>query len=558
MRNVRFLSHSRQIAKSARVLLALSGATLVAPACSGKATCPSHGRMVAGASCNGEDLQCAYDVPVFNCDGTIGQLESSCSCTDGKWVCPSVVEPVCPVAVPSDPGDAGDMGGAGGTANTATATVQGGSTLYPTGTGASTSASSRASPLRGASCPLIYFWNGTEYQYSTDVGGLTVSLPASATANIAIPIAGASTFYHLLPSARHDSEHGLGIRLRESVREVSYLDEAKLILVDHPENSEVWSSGDESTNEWGYVAPLRIFTGTAPRTPIAATDRLGRDVLQNLSAVDNVPAPVVPDTFENDYTLDFGPLTLPEYAKLVIDGWSVYRYRAPKDVQPYVEAELNDGSWAPVAKFGAPYGDLKAVVVDLGGKLPEGARRLRIHLGMEQGARWVIDRVRIDESAPVATATTVLAANKVDLSFRGRATLNRGSLKSRQDALDDAGPVEAVQLAYGAFTRYGDVGSLLDAVDDRYVIMRHGDQLDLEFPGAPLPPTGWVRSVLLKVDVIMKTFFFDRDVEPLPFHGMSAYPYPQTESYPHDDSHTQYLRDYNTRVYVMPADGGTR
>jgi hypothetical protein len=41
---------------------------------------------------------------------------------------------------------------------------------------------------------------------------------------------------------------------------------------------------------------------------------------------------------------------------------------------------------------------------------------------------------------------------------------------------------------------------------------------------------------------------FDFTVDPLPFINMSGFPYPDTESYPSDDAHLQYLREYNTRL----------
>ena len=36
-------------------------------------------------------------------------------------------------------------------------------------------------------------------------------------------------------------------------------------------------------------------------------------------------------------------------------------------------------------------------------------------------------------------------------------------------------------------------------------------------------------------------------VEPLPFHGMSAYPYPPDEHYPSTEAHRRYRETYNTR-----------
>ncbi len=40
---------------------------------------------------------------------------------------------------------------------------------------------------------------------------------------------------------------------------------------------------------------------------------------------------------------------------------------------------------------------------------------------------------------------------------------------------------------------------------------------------------------------------FSQTVEPLPFHGMSRYPYGDDESYPLDKDHQDYLAKYNTR-----------
>ncbi len=43
-------------------------------------------------------------------------------------------------------------------------------------------------------------------------------------------------------------------------------------------------------------------------------------------------------------------------------------------------------------------------------------------------------------------------------------------------------------------------------------------------------------------------------VEPLPFHGMSYYPYPENESYPYDNEHSAYLEEYNTREWGLGPD----
>ena len=52
---------------------------------------------------------------------------------------------------------------------------------------------------------------------------------------------------------------------------------------------------------------------------------------------------------------------------------------------------------------------------------------------------------------------------------------------------------------------------------------------------------GWVRGFILYSDGWDKdgdiNTLHSQTVEPLPFHGMSAYPYPESESYPSDPEH---------------------
>jgi len=105
----------------------------------------------------------------------------------------------------------------------------------------------------------------------------------------------------------------------------------------------------------------------------------------------------------------------------------------------------------------------------------------------------------------------------------------------------------------GLYTRYGDVTELVGKVDDRFVIMGSGDELGLSFDAAGFPslPAGWKRDFLLLVDGWSKdgdanTAFGDR-VEPLPFHGMTRYPYAAPEKFPDDAAHREWSRSYNSR-----------
>jgi len=108
----------------------------------------------------------------------------------------------------------------------------------------------------------------------------------------------------------------------------------------------------------------------------------------------------------------------------------------------------------------------------------------------------------------------------------------------------------------GLYTRYGDVRELVSDVDDRFVIMGSGDELQLRFAERGLPPLppGWRRDFLLLVDGWAKdadaNTAFSQTVEPLPFHAMSAYPYPASEHYPNDPAHQAYRTQYNTRPAI--------
>ena len=105
----------------------------------------------------------------------------------------------------------------------------------------------------------------------------------------------------------------------------------------------------------------------------------------------------------------------------------------------------------------------------------------------------------------------------------------------------------------GDYTRYGDVLPLTLEPDDQFVIFGRGEELAVEFDAALLPELqpGWRRTY------VMRTFGFCKDrsiytahsdgVGPLPFRGMSSYPYSPDEKYPDDEKHRRYQLEWNTR-----------
>ena len=142
-----------------------------------------------------------------------------------------------------------------------------------------------------------------------------------------------------------------------------------------------------------------------------------------------------------------------------------------------------------------------------------------------------------------------------DLHFRGfsRPTIDPARKQPERFDYDTVSYTSMWNPTSGNYTRYGAVGELLTAPDDRMVILGSGDEVTLSFDASGLPAVaaGWKRDFLLLVDGWAKdadaNTAFSQTVLPLPFHAMSRYPYPAGEHYPDDEAHRAYVREYLTR-----------
>jgi hypothetical protein len=406
----------------------------------------------------------------------------------------------------------------------------------------------------GGSCPFVFTWNNDRFNYITDLQGPEIMTSKNAlkkSPQLIRPVTA------VLDGLDTDRDNRYRLMIWESLQEMTYLDEVKLLVVDYPEGYQIATSSAESTLLFGYVNPFKIYTIKDPVPLLAATDMNGNDILANLANVDNNPGPVEHVLTDNFYTFDFGAIKHPEYAKLLIDGWSVYgqtKEKVDNPVQPYIEVVDNNGKWVKVKSIGNSSGDLKTMVVDIANIFLSPDHRIRLHLGIYR-SRWVIDRVRLDDSAPVEVTVREVGVASAVLQPRGNAIERHATNRNRFILGEQPQPaIDAEKPAYGRFTRYGEVTELLAAQDDMYVIMKHGDALDVRFPAVDQPPqAGMTRGFVIKADLYYKAYKNSNRVEPLPFHSMSGYPYPADESYPMDKKHRDYLEKYNTREYIEPG-----
>jgi hypothetical protein len=400
-----------------------------------------------------------------------------------------------------------------------------------------------------SSCPFIYVWNGESYSHITDVQGNILGLDPVSRVSKNVHLFGED--YIVLQGLEPDDKGLYRIKLRETLPEISYADEVTLLAVDVPEGYGVVSTSAENTYRYGYANPAGLLAVKEGRPPLSAVDRLGRDILEKVSAADGVPAPLDPAVAEY-YEFDFGPVENPAYARLIIDGWAMFGrpYYTKKHVEPMIEVIGKDGAWVKARPLGFVSGDFKRMAVDISNAFATDDHRIRVHTGITASMRWVIDRIALDESIPAPMTAQEMILLSASLGFEGKAPHQVATPGHRILATDGRLPPVPAALGFGAFTRYGSVKTLLTSTEGRMVIMRHGDALTMTF-SAPEPlPTGLKRVFVLKALVYYKAFRVSRNVDPLPFPGMPSYPYPEELSPFKSPEFKSYFKKYGTRIFL--------
>jgi hypothetical protein len=421
-------------------------------------------------------------------------------------------------------------------------------------------------PRLSGSCPMIFTWNGQRFQFITDVLGVA-PLGAMSGDGQYFPVD--HDEYVSIPGEALEARGGeYEVQVTEELREVSYLDQIRLLALDHP------SGVDVVTNEKFKSPPFpefRLFgveTKNGGRVyPVSARDRQGASVRAALVRRDGV----YPDSFRRDpagiaemhtLDLDFGNAAPANHAALILNGWVDWAdgstflsaTQAHRDLTfPYLQVKDAAGNWRTVVEdMGIPAGKPKTIAVDLTGKFLSASRQVRIVTNL--CVYW--DEIfLIENSAPPAARLTPVEMTAADLHFRGFSQVTIHPERKQPERFDYA-RVSATAMwnpTGGNYTRYGAVEKLLAEADDRMAILGSGDEVQLRFRAAGLPelPVGWKRDFLLLVDGWAKdadaNTAFSQTVLPLPFHGMSRYPYPAEERFPDDAEHTQYQQEYNTR-----------
>lgn len=408
------------------------------------------------------------------------------------------------------------------------------------------------------SCPYLYAWDGKTFRFVSDfLSAAPLGLPSAPGKIIA---ADPEELLWLGDEQIFPPKDGKYVlQMTEELSEMLYLDEVKLVAVDHPAGTEVFSKSKMlSGPPWlphtivtvQHRIPLIKALCNTAQVPTVVQNADGElfDVTDRLRRIDDVR--VSPEIYgdqlrgwakEQEIILDFGLLDVARPLVLELNGWLRFgggmaniaasqRTDLPYPF-PRLFAETADNQWTPVnVQVGTPAGRTKSIIVDLTGKLPPGCRRLKLTHAFE--IHW--DEIALYEKAGEdQTSIARLAPAQTDLRYRGF---------SEDKQLDWTHPTTPMHdrlhtiplvpnVPQGWTTRFGPVDELVATKDNALALINGGDALTVSFDASMLPtkPEGYVRDFFVwSVGWDKDTDYYTQtgdQIDPLPWHGMDDQDY---------------------------------
>jgi len=403
-----------------------------------------------------------------------------------------------------------------------------------------------------SSCPVLFAWDGKQFAFVSDVLGVGGIGFAIGPGQYSEPRPWEN---FLLPEGLLRARDGkLALRIAEPMEEATYLDQARLVAYDLPPG---WSMTLDERMATGAPEPTgapRFYRRT--RSPVAAVNDRGEDILSAIREQDDAAAPIPPLdhrfigllasdhqlTLRFDEALDLGP----GEPMLVIDGWVEYPYsqtsfaawQAGEGYEPpTLEARAPGGDWRVVyPRFGYPAGMPRQMSVPLRG-LPAGATELRLTSNLE--IYW--DRLFAAFAEPCPEARrTPLDLVEAELAFLGFAKRTTGP--QRRPHYDDSrrAPLWDTRYQRGFYTAYGDAAPLLAEADDALAIFGPGEGVTLAFAAPEASaPASWIRRYALE------TVGWCKDMDLYTKDGETLAPLPSTGK--DDAARARLHARFNTR-----------
>jgi len=409
---------------------------------------------------------------------------------------------------------------------------------------------------RGSSCPTLFAWNGERFELVGDMlgAGVVGHWVGPGQRDVPRPV----EYIKIDRNAIHQKDGRLSFRFMEPLEEAVYLDQVRLLAVDHPSDLDVYPNEYFASNPPYPEFKVVVSKGGDARPPAGAWDEHGHDVL--------------PDLLAHRYFGDFELTRFQGFAKphsLTLDLGEAYRggplwllmhgeveyfsansmfaasQAGVQAISPYVEALDANGKWLRVVDdMGFPAGGPRTMTADLSGKLPPGTQKIRITTNLQiywdsilvartaqgvthqlprpAGENALRDDATIDSAdgslpggrhpersrssggakdIPLLTSPqfrlTAAPLVRADLGFHGFPLKIEGSPPGNvQYVYEKVSATGPYTRPAGTYTRYGDVLPLLTALDDQLVVFGSGDEVRLDFDPSKLPalPKDWVRD----------------------------------------------------------------
>ncbi len=421
-------------------------------------------------------------------------------------------------------------------------------------------------PGYAGSCPFIYTWDGEKFDFISD---------ALSTGPLGLYVGGGyfpprpEEYIRIRGDQLKPLNGAFHVRASEELREITYLDRLELLSASHPNAVEI------HVNERFTLPPFpefKLYGMSSQARPIARmVDNFSNNVTELIKENDNrYPRPFDLNTrfegVDDEYwfEIDLGYFDADQPLMLFMTGYvdwpnssvarSLEQNPSLDFVMPYLQVKDESGAWVTVKNpMGFPAGKLKTVPLDLTGLFLSDDRSLRIVSTLM--VHW--DRIWVDP-APITDGFKIRTHHLASADFRygGYSRMyNLAGVGPHWYDYNQRSDNQRWSFNVGDYTRYGDVGPLLNGFDDRYVIMAPGDEVAAEFDASNfqsaksltyfLHLNGWVKDADISTAHSVT-------VGPLPFIGMGAYPYSDEENYPLSEENLEYLLEYNTRTISDP------
>lgn len=424
--------------------------------------------------------------------------------------------------------------------------------------------------LKG-SCPFLFSWDGQGMRFLKDVGPMSAAIGAHLDGESMEPIHQTEQWFQIEGSQLAARDGYYDLRLTNEYWETYYIDRYSLVAVDHPKGSHIHV--DERVAH--QPAPLKVYVTDEPKAFASAKDDAGSDVSAFVNRFDaqylNAIGVGQYQGLTRDHWVELEvPESAPRTGSLYLIGRGFIRPwdetitmarsqgSSPKPRALHIEIPDGNGRWVTAEDdLGIPAGRLKTVVFEIGRMFRPGApRRMRLRTNME--IYW--DSLAWAAGIPgTETKTRPAELTQAELRYRGYSLLTQAGSLSPE--LPEYGTIVRTAPQWrdleGYYTRYGDVRELLEASDDRVVLMNSADELRLRFAALPAPAAGWLRDYVFITDGWIKegdyNFRLSKSVLPLPYRGMKQYTAPLL-SLERDRTYQKHASDwqrFHTR-YITP------